>query len=217
MREASESIPSGGRQVTVECFEPDGAVNAPAIIALHGSGGMSRGAPIVRALIAPIVGMGYAVYLPHYFERTGTERSTPQTSRLHFVDWTKTIGDVLSFAEKRPATDPARIGIIGISLGAFLGLSVATYDPRVKAVVDFFGGLPPPFDRDVGKLPPTLVLHGEDDPIVPVSEARRLAKGLADHGVPFDLQVYPKEGHNFSPLTALDAARRTMGFLGRWL
>ena len=217
MREVHESVPSGGMRVSVECFEPEGSENAPAIVALHGSGGMSRGAPIVRALIKPIVSMGYAVYLPHYFDRTGTERSDPQASRLHFVDWTKTIGDVLGFAAGRGGVDPERIGIIGISLGAFLGLSVATYDPRVKAVVDFFGGLPPPFDRDIGKLPPTLVLHGEDDRIVPVSEAKQLAKGLAEHGVPFELQVYPNEGHNFSPLTALDAARRTMAFLGRWL
>ncbi len=217
MREVQESVPIGGMRVSVECFEPEGSGIVPAIVALHGSGGMSRGAPIVRALITPIVSMGYAVYLPHYFERTGTERSDPQASRLHFVDWTKTIGDVLGFAAGRSGVDPDRIGIIGISLGAFLGLSVATYDPRVKAVVDFFGGLPPPFDRDIGKLPPTLVLHGEDDRIVPVSEAKQLAKGLAEHGVPFELQVYPNEGHNFSPLTALDAARRTMSFLGRWL
>lgn len=217
MREATESIPSGGKRITIECFEPDGAVDVPAIVALHGSGGTSRGAPIVRALVGPIVGMGYAVYLPHYFDRTGTERSDPQTSRMHFTEWTKTIADVLSFAERRPAADKARIGIIGISLGAFLGLSLATYDPRVKVVVDFFGGLPPPFDRDIGRLPPTLVLHGEDDPIVPVSEARRLVAGLAEHGVPHEVQVYPKEGHTLSPLAALDAARRTMGFLGRWL
>lgn len=217
MHETTEKIPSGGRRVSIECFEPEGRTGVPAIVALHGSGGMTRGAPIVRALIAPIVGMGYAVYLPHYFERTGTERSDPQASRLHFVDWAKTIGDVLGFAQKRPVTDEGRLGIIGISLGAFLGLSVATYDPRVKVVVDFFGGLPQPFDRDVSKLPPTLVLHGEDDPIVPVSEARKLAAGLAEHGVPHELQVYPKEGHTFTPLTALDAARRTMAFLGRWL
>lgn len=217
MREASESIPSGGKRITVECFEPDGVAPSPAIVALHGSGGMSRGAPIVRALVSQIVTMGYAVYLPHYFERTGTIRSDPQTSRLHFVDWTKSIGDVLHFAEKRPATDATRIGVIGISLGEFLGLAVATYDARVKAVVDFFGGLPPPFDRDVAKLPPTLILHGEDDSIVPVTEARRLAASLAEHHVPHELQVYPREGHNFSPLTALDAARRTMQFLDRWL
>lgn len=217
MNERTATITSSGVAVAVECFEPPGAVNVPAIVALHGSGGMSNGAPIVRAIVKPIVALGYAVYLPHYFERTGTHRSDPSTSRANFPVWMQTVADALGFAEHQAAADPARIGVIGISLGAFLGLSVATRDARVKVIVDFFGGLPPPFDADVARLPPTLVLHGGDDRIVPVTEAEKLRRGLEEHAVPHEAHMYPGEGHMFSPMTALAAARRTMSFLGRWL
>jgi carboxymethylenebutenolidase len=157
------------------------------------------------------------VYLPHYFERTGTGRSDVATSFRHFPEWLETIGDVLAFAERQPAADAGRIGIIGISLGAYLGLSIATRDARVKTVVDFYGGLPQAFVADAGKLPPTLILHGDADRIVPVDEAHRLQRLLAEHGVPHETRIYPGEGHLFTPLTALDAARRTMSFLGRWV
>ncbi len=218
MRERVEIVETGGVSISVECFEPPNAVaSRPAIVALHGSGGFTNGAPIVRALVAPVVGLGYSVFLPHYFERTGTARSDFDTSRRHFPTWLETVGDTLGFVSLQPLVDPTRIGVIGLSLGAFLGLSIATRDARVKAIVDFYGALPPPFDADAAKLPPTLMLHGENDAIVPVGEARRLEAELVEHGVPHEVRIYPNEGHIFSPLTALDAARRTMTFLGRWL
>jgi carboxymethylenebutenolidase len=217
MRERTERFESGGTPITIECFEPEGDGPFPVVVALHGSNGMTNGAGLVRSFTMPVVAQGYAVYLPHYFERTGTVRSDPATSRRHFVSWMQTVADAVSFATIRPAADPARIGIVGVSLGAFLGLSVAVDDTRVKAVVDFFGGLPEPLAERMTRMPPTLILHGEADRIVPVSEAHKLASALAATGVPHELKLYRDEGHVLSPLAALDAAQRTMRFLGKHL
>ncbi|WP_227355491.1 S9 family peptidase [Haladaptatus salinisoli] len=47
---------------------------------------------------------------------------------------------------------------------------------------------------------PLLVLHGENDPRVPVGEAEQIADEAAAQGVPVEKQVFPDEGHGFSKL-----------------
>jgi acetyl esterase/lipase len=44
-------------------------------------------------------------------------------------------------------------------------------------------------------MPPTLVLHGQNDPVVPADQARRLADALTRSGVPHELVVIPAAGH----------------------
>lgn len=208
---------SDGVEIGVDAFLPDKPGVHPTILALHGSNGMSNGAPLVRGLTRPVVGAGFAVFVPHYFERTGTIRSDFATSKRHFVSWMKTVADAITFAERQQGVDGDRIGMIGISLGAFLGLSVASQDARVRAMVDFFGGLPDPFVSTFTTMAPTLILHGEADRIVPVDEAHKLRAALEARSVPHEVKIYPGEGHIFSPLAAIDAASRTMTFLTRHL
>lgn len=45
---------------------------------------------------------------------------------------------------------------------------------------------------------PTLVIHGEDDPFVPVNQAYAFYRALRERGVPTELAVYPREGHGLS-------------------
>jgi dienelactone hydrolase len=62
---------------------------------------------------------------------------------------------------------------------------------------------------------PVLVLHGEEDPIVPVGQARRLAEALRAAGVKTEIRIFPGAGHNLKGLPeAFEEARR---FLARQL
>jgi carboxymethylenebutenolidase len=110
-----------------------------------------------------------------------------------------------------------RTALIGFSLGGYLALSVASRDPRVKAVVEFCGGLPEELAVECVQMPPTLILHGEADNIVPVSEARRVEKLMKQTNSAYEIQVYPGVGHFFSGLTMVDAAQRTLAFLRKHL
>jgi len=47
---------------------------------------------------------------------------------------------------------------------------------------------------------PLMVLHGANDPRVPVGEAEQIADEVADHGVPVEKLVFEDEGHGFSKL-----------------
>ena len=42
---------------------------------------------------------------------------------------------------------------------------------------------------------PTLILHGENDPCVPVNQAYEFYRALRERHVPVELAVYPREGH----------------------
>jgi acetyl esterase/lipase/Tol biopolymer transport system component len=61
---------------------------------------------------------------------------------------------------------------------------------------------------------PLFMIHGRNDPRVPVSEAEQLADLLARRGVRRELLIYEDEGHGLARLeNELDAYPRAIGFL----
>jgi len=161
---------------------------------------------------------GFAVYVLHYFDRTGTTGvADKQTAIRNFPAWGKTLWDAITHVEKQEVVDGSRIGLLGFSLGAYLAMSVAVVDPRVRAVVEFFGGLPKEMKIFMRRLCPVLILHGEDDPTVPVEEAHHLQEILEKKNVPYEMQIYPGAGHGFSGETWQDARHRTLAFLQKYL
>ena len=65
---------------------------------------------------------------------------------------------------------------------------------------------------------PLFIIHGTNDPRVPVGEAEQIHAALKERGVPTDLLVYPDEGHGLAKLkNRLDAYPRVADFLDRVL
>jgi dipeptidyl aminopeptidase/acylaminoacyl peptidase len=61
---------------------------------------------------------------------------------------------------------------------------------------------------------PLFVIHGANDPRVPLSEAEQLVASLSKRGVPCELVVYANEGHGLGKLSnQLDAYPRALAFL----
>ena len=87
------------------------------------------------------------------------------------------------------------------------------YDARVATVVDYFGGLPAPLVEKVKTLPPTLILHGDADKVVPISEAKALEKLCQERKFIHEVWVYPGAGHGFFGVTGQDAMKRSLSFL----
>jgi dienelactone hydrolase len=211
---SNAAFESDGHSITVQQFLPNGSGRYPAIIALHGSGGIREGWAEQPAKL--IAGQGCAVFVVHYFERTGTIWADHDTTRTNFPNWMRTVGDAITFAALHTSVDPDRIGLLGFSLGAYLALSVASVEPRVKAVVEFFGGMPEEL-HGFTHMPPVLILHGEEDRVVPVTEATRLQQLLERTGAPCEMKLYPGAGHGFNGYQLLDAGQRTIQFLQRHL
>jgi carboxymethylenebutenolidase len=137
--------------------------------------------------------------------------------RANFPSWLRAIADGITSASKQPNVDPKRVGLLGYSLGAYLSLSLSAFDPRVSAVVEYFGGLPPEIARELKSLPAVLILHGAADKIVPVSEANELERLLAERNLDFEKKVYPGQGHGFLGDEGQDATNRTIAYLEKHL
>lgn len=210
------SFESGGQQIRLDCYAPsaDGQ-RFPAVIGLHGSGG---GYPVVEAPARILATQGFVVYVLHYFDRTGTERVADRATILrHAPAWMKTVWDSVSFVRSQPEVDPERIGLMGFSLGAYLSLATASIDHRIKAVVDFFGGFPREMKLFMRRFCPVLILHGEADATVPVSEAHAIRDLAERKNIPYEIKIYKGVGHGFDPEVMLDAGQRTVQFLKRYL
>lgn len=207
---------SGGRTITIERFDAAMGGRRPAVLLLHGADGLTRG-DRYRIGARVLASAGYHVFLPHYLERTGQTRASFATIGGNFPAWTDTVFDAVSFVARQPGVDPRRLGLVGASLGGALGLAVATDDRRVRAFANYFGFLPQGIAAGVRRLPPTLILHGERDFIVPVTNAYAIEDLLKRLGVAYDLHVYPDQGHGFTGAAQIDAAQRTATFFGRYL
>ncbi len=65
---------------------------------------------------------------------------------------------------------------------------------------------------------PTLILHGEDDPAVPVAQAYAFYRALRERNVPVELVVYPGEGHGLSERAhQRDSLERLLHWLERYV
>jgi carboxymethylenebutenolidase len=207
---------SGGEQIRLDCYAPSAhGQKFPAVIGLHGSGG---GYPVVAAPARLLAAQGFVVYVLHYFDRTGTEWVSDRATIIrHAPAWMKTVWDSVTFVSRQPHVDSERIGLLGFSLGAYLSLGMASIDSRIKAVVDFFGGFPREMKLFARRFCPVLILHGDADNTVTVSEAHEIREIAERRKVPYEMKIYPGVGHGFGPDVMLDAAQRTVHFLQRYL
>jgi dienelactone hydrolase len=206
---------SGNMLIRLDAYLPDSPGKLPTVLALYGSGGGVEGMDEPASMLAA---QGFAVFVLHYFDRTGTTQATDKPTIVrNFPAWGKTVWDAISHIEQHPQVNGNRIGLLGFSLGAYLALSVAAVDPRVQAVVEFFGGFPKEMKFFMRRLCPVLILHGEADPTVPVQEAYDLQTLLEKKGIPYEIKIYPGAGHRFEHDAWRDAGIRTLQFLQKFL
>ena len=215
-----ESFASGGKSIRMNVQEPAGAGPFPAIVLVHGAGGnvdfwLGRIAPAVTR-------MGIAVYAVHYFDRTGTVRADAVAVRDEVMGraWLGTVRDAVEWVAARPKVNAKRLALLGISLGAYLSLALGAEDGTkdVRAIVDVSGGLAAPHDVTAKKdFPPTLIVHGGADTVVPVSEAHAIDAVLTRLGVAHEKLILAGEGHWFSAGAQLRILAAVAGFLGKHL
>lgn len=63
---------------------------------------------------------------------------------------------------------------------------------------------------------PTILFHGGQDPLVNVSQAKKLYEKLKELGVPARLEIYPDEKHGMGPAAAVDAFSKIFSWLDQY-
>ncbi|MEO7962705.1 MAG: dienelactone hydrolase family protein, partial [Gemmatimonadaceae bacterium] len=217
------SFVSGGRRIFVERFAPmpTGLAHLgihtrhhPAILVLHSSAGMlGRGGANVRGWADAFAERGFVAYVVHYFDRTGDTRTDDAREDTIFPQWTSTLSDAISFARADVDVDSMRVDAFGISLGGYMALALGAADRRVSRLVILSGGFFDALAPEVRRLPPTLLLHGDADDIVPIARAHAVDSTLSRLGVPHALVVYPGGSHGLDDDLEPDAIKRSVLFL----
>jgi phospholipase/carboxylesterase len=93
---------------------------------------------------------------------------------------------------------PDRLALVGFSQGCMMALHTGLRRAvPVAGIVGYSGRLVAPerLAEDIRARPPTLLVHGDDDEVVPVDALHTAREALAGAGVPLEWHVRPGPGH----------------------
>ncbi len=205
-------IVAGALRLPYQLYVPasyDSARRSPVILFLHGAG--ERGADGLRQTE---VGIGTAVRRHReWFPAIVVMPQCPADSIWHGA-----VEDAAFSALQRTIDemhgDPHRVYVAGLSMGGYGAWQMAVDHPGVfAAIVTAAGGVtaPPnmkelfvhvaaadPFQAVAERVRgvPAWLFHGADDPVVPVTQSRRLVEALRAAGSPVRYTEYPGVGHD---------------------
>lgn len=214
-------LPAGSLKLHAQLYKPGGSGPFPAVIALHGCGGLAAGqepvAPRYRDWAEDLVKAGYAVLLPDSF---GSREVGPQCRekdrKVHARR--ERVADVAAAHKWLTAQSwvaRERISLIGWAHGA----STVLWAVRPQLAV---GGKEPDFRSAIAFYPecrissrtgwsarvPTLLLIGANDDVAAPSQCRQMVDGARGRTALTRIIVYPDAPHDFDraelPLRALD-------------
>jgi len=213
-----------GRTITALLFRPAETGRYPAVLIFHGADGMGESH---QAHARRLAGAGFVALLP---DLASIRLGANEPAGLIRSE----IAAAVSLLRGRREVDPSRLGLLGFARGGERALFAATAFPATfKAVVGYYSPIGhPPMSLELAAgqtasriRAPLLILHGEDDQMVPVEHARRLAEALSAAGKPFERVLFPGAAHGFdqedqpwyNPAAAREAEASTLAFFARYL
>jgi phospholipase/carboxylesterase len=104
---------------------------------------------------------------------------------------------------KRHNLPPSALALVGFSQGTMMALHVGLRrDVPPAAIVGYSGMLVMPHDAmsatfaaEIKSRPPVLLIHGEEDQLIPVQAVTHSAQGLATLEIPAQWHISPGIGH----------------------
>ena len=224
---AQVEIASGNLKLHAQLYKPDGNGPFPAVIALHGCGGLSAGnepvAPRYRDWAEELVKAGYAVLLPDSF---GSREVGPQCREKErkVLARRERVADVTAahkwlIAQGWVARD--RISLIGWAHGASTVLwavrpQLATRgkEPDYRSAIAFYPECRISSRTGWSARVPTLLLIGGNDDVAAPALCKQMVDGARGRTALTRITVYPDAPHDFDradlPLRALDGHDPTL-------
>ena len=176
----------------------------PAIVLLHGSGGIARN---VRDWVRVFDAMGIATFAPDSFTGRGLRSIASDQAALPRLVQVFDAYRALEVLAKHPRIDPARIALMGWSRGGMgplfasfrrfqrmhgpAGAAFAAYIPFYAPCNMRLRG-----EEDVADKP-TRFFHGAADDLVPVAPCRDYVERLRKAGKDVQITAYPGARHLF--------------------
>ena len=193
----------------------DGAERRPAVLALHGCGGLyAKGGALAeryRETAERLHAAGYAVLMPDSFGSRGLRDVCQTRYRDRSVDVAQRVQDAraaLAWLAAQPQVDARRIGVLGWSNGATTTLNLLEQrrthpepgEPAIAGAAVFYPGCGPLAKRQaVLEAAPLLMLLGALDDWTPAQPCVDFARSLQARsgGSDITVQVYDNSYHGF--------------------
>ncbi len=211
----STSFRHEGRTVRVEIYRPVGPHAVPGVLVLHGASGLGRGW-FVYPFAKAIAERGVTAAVVHYYDGFGNQKG--KASPRIFQIRERIVKNALNFLASRKDIRADSLGVYGMSLGGFHALALGVADKRVRAVVSLGGGLSGHIPKSaVIHLPPTLIMHGSRDQVVPLKRALAVTRAIEKVGGPVEMKIYKGVGHSLSSKTHKDAVNTIARFMAKTL
>jgi phospholipase/carboxylesterase len=151
-----------------------------------------------------------------WFPITWIDGSSEAQMRAGFLRAARTLAAWLPAAMAAEGVAADRTALVGFSQGTMMSLVVAPrLDATLAGVVGFSGRLadPGPEAGPSTRRPPVLLVHGDEDQVIPVEALAEARAGLAAQGFEVTWHVSRGVGHGIAP----DGLRLAAGFLARRL
>jgi dienelactone hydrolase len=219
---------STGLRIKGYVYRPEGSEPFPAVIYSRGSKSVPNEPPQPARfewLGYRLARLGYVTFVAERrgyggSEGEGVVAGTGNVNELRYglEGEVKDVFAAIDFLKARSEVDGRRIALMGKSLGGLVSLLAAAESPDLRAVISLAGGfgygartMGPEMLfvqtelRDAARRirVPTLLMHAENDRIVPVQFSRMVYEELQRRGVPVVAKIYPpfkvagkeREGH----------------------
>jgi dienelactone hydrolase len=140
-----------------------------------------------------------------------------ELTATNYRRWAQAVEDIVVDLRAHPVPRARKIALLGQGLGASVALLAASRKLGIDAIAEWSGLLPNQFFSQVQTLPPLLILHGEQDKLVPIVNARQLVRLCELKDFTCQAGMYPDEGHVFSSKATESANQRMLTFFRTYL
>jgi len=206
---------------------PSGEGPFAAVLLIHENRGLTEH---IRDVTRRFTKVGYAGLAVDLLSRVGGTAQfadeSETTTAISELDQDGVISDLRSsvtWLEGQPYVQEGRIGGIGWCWGGGQAWRLATQEPRMRAVVAFYGPNPPL--EDVPNIRAAVLgIYGEEDQRIMTQEPE-LEEALADAGKTYEMRVFEGANHaffndtgqRFDPEAAREAWSDTIDWFGEYL
>jgi carboxymethylenebutenolidase len=198
----SETAQFSSDAVTIRAFlarpaQPSGLL--PTVVVLHEWWGLNDQ---IKEVARRCAQEGFAAFAPDLYSRLGhkvartPQEATALMSALSSQAVLRDLNAATTHLKTQPFIDPMGIGMLGFSMGGTFALTQAAHNSDLKAVVAFYGKVPP-IETLNYLLCPLLYHCAAKDGWVTRQEVDRLTQGCEQYGKSGIVHVYPEADHSF--------------------
>jgi carboxymethylenebutenolidase len=225
--EQTVTFKSGDETATGFLVTPEGKGPFPAVIVIQEWWGLNDW---VKDQARALAKEGYAALAVDLYRGKVTDKQEEAHQLMMGTPRDRALRDLkaaFNYLVSRPDVRKDRIGAVGWCMGGMYALALATEEPRLAAVVAYYGA-PPTDPAAIAKIKARVLGNfGAEDKGPSPEQVKAFEAAMKKAGKTVDVKIYPGAGHAFANVNnpwggyreaaAKDAWQRTLGWFAKYV